>query len=274
MNVSPSYVAPIIPPISHHGWFQILVLAHTHCVVSQYKSSQRHPSTFTNPSQNDCLIILDTPSIPPISPHRSTQILALAHSFSLPFKYKSSQRHPSKSTKPSQNDCLIILDTPSIPPIRCHRPTQILALAHPFSLPNKVKSSQRHPSKSTKPSQNDCLIILDTPSIPPIRCHRPTQILALAHPFSLPFKYKSSQRHPSKEYKPISKWLSHHSRHPKYPTHFTSCPMKRHSSNPQIPPLHPPPLHSPTSHPIRSTLHYANTTPSIFLSRDKHMCEG
>ena len=47
-----------------------------------------------------------------------------------------------------------------------------------------------------------------------------------------------------------------------------------HSSNPQIPSLHPPPLHSPTSHPIRSTLHYANTTPSIFLSRDKHLCEG
>ena len=148
----------------------------------------------TKPSQNDCLIILDTPSIPPISPHRPTQILALAHPFSLPFKYKSSQRHPSKSTNPSQNDCLIILDTPSIPLIWCHRPTQILALAHSFSLPFKYKSSQRHPSKSTKPSQNDCLLILDTPSIPPISPHRPTQILALAHPFSLPFKYKSSQR--------------------------------------------------------------------------------
>ena len=152
------------------------------------------PPKSTNPSQNDCLIILDTPSIPPISPHRPTQILALAHPFSLPFKYKSSQRHPSKRSKPSQNDCLIILDTPSIPPIRCHRPTQILALAHPFSLPNKVKSSQRHPSTFTKPSQNDCLIILDTPSIPLISPHRPTQILALAHPFSLPNKVKSSQR--------------------------------------------------------------------------------
>ena len=194
MNVSPSYVAPIIPPISHHRPTQILALAHTHCVVSQYKSSQRHPSTFTKPSQNDCLVILDTPSIPPISPHRPTQILALAHSFSLPFKYKSSQRHPSTFTKPSQNDCLIILDTPSIPLISLHMSPQILALAHPFSLPNKVKSSQRHPSTFTKPSQNDCLIILDTPSIPPIRCHRPTQILALAHTLSLPFKYKSSQR--------------------------------------------------------------------------------
>ena len=173
MNVSPSYVAPIIPPISHHGWFQILVLAHTHCVVSQYKSSQRHPSTFTKPSQNDCLIILDTPSIPPIRCHRSTQILALAHPFSLPFKYKSSQRHPSKSTKPSQNDCLIILDTPSIPPISPHRPTQILALAHPFSLPFKYKSSQRHPSKSTNPSQNECFIKRHTPSIPPISLHVP-----------------------------------------------------------------------------------------------------
>ena len=163
---------------------------------------------------------------------------------------------------------------PIIPPIRCHRSLQILVLAHTHCVVSQYKSSQRHPSTFTKPSQNDCLIILDTPSIPPIRCHRPTQILALAHPFSLPFKYKSSQRHPSQKVKAISKWMSHHSRHPKYPTHFTSCPMKRHSSNPQIPSLHPPPLHSPTSHPIRSTLHYANTTPSIFLSRDKHMCEG
>ena len=223
MNVSPSYVAPIIPPISHHGWFQILVLAHTHCVVSQYKSSQRHPSTFT---------------------------------------------------KPSQNDCLIILDTPSIPPIRCHRSTQILALAHPFSLPFKYKSSQRHPSTFTKPSQNDCLIILGTPSIPPISLHIPTQILALAHSFSHPSQYNSSQRHPSQKYNHLSKWITRKVRHPKYPTHFTSCPMKRHSSNPQIPPLHPPPLHSPNSHPISYDLHYANTTPSIFLSRDKHMCEG
>ena len=159
----------------------------------------------TNPSQNDCLIILDTPSIPLIRCHRSTQILALAHPFSLPNKVKSSQRHPSTFTKPSQNDCLIILDTPSIPPIRCHRSLQILALAHPFSLPNKNKSSQRHPSTFTKPSQNDCLLILDTPSIPPIRCHRSLQILVLAHPFSLPFKYKSSQRHPSQKYKAISK---------------------------------------------------------------------
>ena len=148
MNVSPSYVAPIIPPIRCHRSLQILVLAHTHCVVSQYKSSQRHPSTFTKPSQNDCLIILDTPSIPPIRCHRSTQILALAHPFSLPNKVKSSQRHPSTFTKPSQNDCLIILDTPSIPPISPHRSTQILALAHTLSLPNKVKSSQRHPSKT------------------------------------------------------------------------------------------------------------------------------
>ena len=155
MNVSPSYVAPIIPPIRCHRSLQILALAHTHCVVSQYKSSQRHPSKSTKPSQNDCLVILDTPSIPLISPHRSTQILALAHSFSLPFKYKSSQRHPSTFTKPSQNDCLLILDTPSIPPIRCHRSLQILALAHPFSLPNKVKSSQRHPSQNKNPSQNE-----------------------------------------------------------------------------------------------------------------------
>ena len=202
MNVSPSYVAPIIPPIRCHRSLQILVLAHTHCVVSQYKSSQRHPSKSTKPSQNDCLIILDTPSIPPIRCHRSLQILALAHTHCVVSQYKSSQRHPSKSTKPSQNDCLIILDTPSIPPISLHRPTQILALAHSFSLPNKVKSSQRHPSTFTKPSQNDCLIILDTPSIPPIWCHRPTQILVLAHPFSLPFKYKSSQRHPSTFTKP------------------------------------------------------------------------
>ena len=198
MNVSPSYVAPIIPPIRCHRSLQILALAHTHCVVSQYKSSQRHPSKNKNPSQNDCLIILDTPSIPLIRCHRSTQILALAHPFSLPFKYKSSQRHPSQNKNPSQNDCLIILDTPSIPLISPHRPTQILALAHTLSLPFKYKSSQRHPSQNKNPSQNDCLIILDTPSIPLIRCHRPTQILALAHSFSLPFKYKSSQRHPSK----------------------------------------------------------------------------
>ena len=194
MNVSPSYVAPIIPPIRCHRSLQILALAHTHCVVSQYKSSQRHPSTFTKPSQNECLIILDTPSIPLIRCHRSTQILALAHPFSLPNKYKSSQRHPSTFTKPSQNDCLIILDTPSIPPISPHRPTQILALAHTLSLPNKVKSSQRHPSTFTNPSQNDCLIILDTPSIPPISLHMSLQILALAHSFSLPNKVKSSQR--------------------------------------------------------------------------------
>ena len=155
MNVSPSYVAPIIPHIRCHRSLQILVLTHTHCVVSQYKSSQRHPSKSTNPSQNDCLIILDTPSIPPISLHRSTQILALAHPFRLPFKYKSSQRHPSTFTKPSQNDCLIILDTPSIPPISPHRSTQILALAHPFSLPNKVKSSQRLSTQNKNPSQNE-----------------------------------------------------------------------------------------------------------------------
>ena len=202
MNVSPSYVAPIIPPIRCHRSLQILALAHTHCVVSQYKSSQRHPSKNKNPSQNDCLIILDTPSIPPISPHRPTQILALAHSFSLPNKVKSSQRHPSQNKNPSQNDCLIILDTPSIPPISPHRPTQILALAHSFSLPNKVKSSQRHPSQNKNPSQNDCLIILDTPSIPPISPHRPTQILALAHTLSLPNKNKSSQRHPSQNKNP------------------------------------------------------------------------
>ena len=173
MNVSPSYVAPIIPPIRCHRSLQILALAHTHCVVSQYKSSQRHPSTFTKPSQNDCLIILDTPSIPPISLHRPTQILALAHPFSLPFKYKSSQRHPSKSTKPSQNDCLIILDTPSIPPIRCHRSTQILVLAHSFSLPFKYKSSQRLSTQNKNPSQNECFIKRHTPSIPPISPHVP-----------------------------------------------------------------------------------------------------
>ena len=155
MNVSPSYVAPIIPPIRCHRSTQILALAHSFSLPFKYKSSQRHPSTFTKPSQNDCLIILDTPSIPPISPHRPTQILALAHTLSLPFKYKSSQRHPSKSTKPSQNDCLIILDTPSIPPIRCHRSTQILALAHPFSLPFKYKSSQRLSTQNKNPSQNE-----------------------------------------------------------------------------------------------------------------------
>ena len=122
MNVSPSYVAPIIPPIRCHRSLQILALAHTHCVVSQYKSSQRHPSTFTKPSQNDCLIILDTPSIPPISPHRPTQILALAHSFSLPNKVKSSQRLSTQNKNPSQNDCLIKRHTPSIPPISPHVP--------------------------------------------------------------------------------------------------------------------------------------------------------
>ena len=122
MNVSPSYVAPIIPPISLHMSLQILALAHTHCVVSQYKSSQRHPSTFTKPSQNECFTKLDTPSIPPIRCHRSLQILALAHPFSLPFKYKSSQRHPSTFTKPSQNECFIKRHTPSIPPISPHVP--------------------------------------------------------------------------------------------------------------------------------------------------------
>ena len=173
MNVSPSYVAPIIPPIRCHRSLQILVLAHTHCVVSQYKSSQRHPSTFTKPSQNDCLIILDTPSIPPIWCHRPTQILALAHTHCVVSQYKSSQRHPSTFTNPSQNDCLIILDTPSIPPISPHRSTQILALAHPFSLPFKYKSSQRHPSQNKNPSQNECFIKRDTPSIPPISPHVP-----------------------------------------------------------------------------------------------------
>ena len=155
MNVSPSYVAPIIPPISHHRPTQILALAHSFSLPFKYKSSQRHPSTFTKPSQNDCLIILDTPSIPLISLHMSPQILALAHPFSLPNKVKSSQRHPSTFTKPSQNDCLIILDTPSIPPIRCHRPTQILALAHTLSLPFKYKSSQRLSTQNKNPSQNE-----------------------------------------------------------------------------------------------------------------------
>ena len=131
------------------------------------------PPKSTKPSQNDCLIILDTPSIPPIRCHRPTQILALAHSFSLPFKYKSSQRHPSTFTKPSQNDCLIILDTPSIPPIRCHRSTQILALAHSFSLPFKYKSSQRLSTQNKNPSQNECFIKRHTPSIPPISLHVP-----------------------------------------------------------------------------------------------------
>ena len=173
MNVSPSYVAPIIPPIRCHRSLQILALAHPFSLPNKVKSSQRHPSTFTKPSQNDCLIILDTPSIPPISLHMSLQILALAHPFSLPNKVKSSQRHPSQNKNPSQNDCLIKKHTPSIPPISPHRPTQILALAHSFSLPNKVKSSQRHPSKSTKPSQNDCLIKKHTPSIPPISPHVP-----------------------------------------------------------------------------------------------------
>ena len=155
MNVSPSYVAPIIPPIRCHRSLQILALAHTLSLPFKYKSSQRHPSKSTNPSQNDCLIILDTPSIPPIRCHRPTQILALAHPFSLPNKYKSSQRHPSTFTKPSQNDCLIILDTPSIPLISPHMSLQILALAHTLSLPNKVKSSQRHPSQNKNPSQNE-----------------------------------------------------------------------------------------------------------------------
>ena len=104
MNVSPSYVAPIIPPIRCHRPTQILALAHSFSLPFKYKSSQRHPSTFTKPSQNDCLIILDTPSIPPISPHRSTQILALAHTLSLPFKYKSSQRLSTQNKNPSQNE--------------------------------------------------------------------------------------------------------------------------------------------------------------------------
>ena len=122
MNVSPSYVAPIIPPIRCHRSLQILALAHPFSLPFKYKSSQRLSTQNKNPSQNDCLIILDTPSIPPIGCHRSTQILALAHSFSHPSQYNSSQRHPSTFTKPSQNDCLIILDTPSIPPISLHVP--------------------------------------------------------------------------------------------------------------------------------------------------------
>ena len=142
MNVSPSYVAPIIPPISHHGWFQILVLAHTHCVVSQYKSSQRHPSKSTKPSQNDCLIILDTPSIPPISLHMSPQILALAHPFSLPFKYKSSQRLSTQNKNPSQNECFIKRHTPSIPPISLHVP---------WNAPNPLIQSSNPPTSPTSP---------------------------------------------------------------------------------------------------------------------------
>ena len=122
MNVSPSYVAPIIPPIRCHRSLQILALAHPFSLPNKVKSSQRHPSTFTKPSQNDCLIILDTPSIPPISLHMSLQILALAHPFSLPNKVKSSQRHPSQNKNPSQNDCLIKKHTPSIPPISPHVP--------------------------------------------------------------------------------------------------------------------------------------------------------
>ena len=123
---------------------------------------------------------------------------------------------------------------PIIPPIRCHRSLQILVLAHTHCVVSQYKSSQRHPSTFTKPSQNECLTKRDTPSIPPIRCHRSTQILALAHPFSLPFKYKSSQRHPSQKYNHLSKRLSHHSRHPKYPTHFTSHTNSNPCSSPPI----------------------------------------
>ena len=70
MNVSPSYVAPIIPPISPHRSTQILALPHS----LSHPSHSPSPLSDTqakrsNPSQNDCLIILDTPSIPPISPH-------------------------------------------------------------------------------------------------------------------------------------------------------------------------------------------------------------
>ena len=129
----------------------------------------------TTPSQNDCLLILDTPSIPPISPHRSSQILALAHSLSHPSHSPSPLSDTqAKSTNPSQNDCLSILDTPSIPPISPHRSLQILALPHSFSHPSHSPSHlSDSPPKSTTPSQNDCLIILDTPSIPPISPHVP-----------------------------------------------------------------------------------------------------
>ena len=112
---------------------------------------------------------------------------------------------PPKSTNPSQNDCLIELCRPNHP---THFTSWVSS--NPCSSPLTVLSHSISPlsdtqAKSTNPSQNDCLSILDTPSIPPIQCHRPTQILALAHPFSLPFKYKSSQRHPSQKYKAISK---------------------------------------------------------------------
>ena len=124
MNVSPSYVAPIIPPISPHRSTQILALPHSLSHPSHSPSplsdTQAKRST---PSQNDCLIILDTPSIPPISPHRSLQILALPHSLSHPSHSPSPlSDSPPKSTNPSQNDCLSILDTPSIPPISPHVP--------------------------------------------------------------------------------------------------------------------------------------------------------
>ena len=112
---------------------------------------------------------------------------------------------PPKSTNPSQNDCLIELCRPNHP---THFTSWVSS--NPCSSPLTVLSHSISPlsdtqAKSTNPSQNECLSILDTPSIPPIQCHRPTQILALAHTLSLPNKYKSSQRHPSQKYKPISK---------------------------------------------------------------------
>ena len=138
-----------------------------------------------------------------MSPQSSHPFHLIAHFKSLLYPTHSAIPHsPSplsdtqaKSTTPSQNDCLSILDTPSIPPISHHRSIQILALPHSLSHPSHSPSplSDTQAKRST-PSQNDCLIILDTPSIPPISPHRSTQILALAHSLSHPSQYKSSQR--------------------------------------------------------------------------------
>ena len=97
----------------------------------------------TTPSQNDCLSILDTPSIPPISPHRSLQILALPHSLSHPSHSPSplSDTQAKRST-PSQNDCLSILDTPSIPPISPHVP---------WNAPNQSQSPTNPTTSPTSP---------------------------------------------------------------------------------------------------------------------------
>ena len=140
MNVSPSYVAPIIPPIRCHRSLQILVLAHTHCVVSQYKSSQRHPSTFTKPSQNDCLIILDTPSIPPISPH-------------VPWN----ATHPTlKSPHFTHLPSIHPLPTQSVPPYTTLTPHLLFSLAE-ISICVRVRARNTHFDPFTKLNLNSSL---------------------------------------------------------------------------------------------------------------------